>query len=171
MSDALLWAQTIVLFFTGVIVAWYSWETHKIRKDAANQNKLIARQVELMHESLQFELNREHQASEPFFKWYGGGGVYNLGLSRFEKACEFQNVGGAITNLETSPNSDVELSVSPSSHLGEGQKGKVEFFRKGTKNLPDVTFEIHYTTRLKKRSKKSFVLLMNKDIPEEIKST
>jgi hypothetical protein len=170
MSDALLWVQTIILFLTGVIVAWYTWETHKIRKDAANQNKLIARQVELMYESLQFEFNREHQASEPFFKWTSGSSMFRQGINRFDKTCEFQNEGGAITSLEVPQISGIEATISPKDHLAEGRPGRVEFFRTGTSSMPDVTFEIHYTTRLKKRLKKSFVLLTSKGLPDEIKT-
>ena len=150
MSDALPWAQTIILFVTCVIVAWYTWETHKIRKDAAAQNKLIARQVELMHESLQFELGREQQAGEPFFKWRSGGNEFRSGINRFDKWCSFQNEGGAVTNLELKPSAGIEATITPKDHLAEVQEGKVEFFRRGATSMSDVNFEIHYTTRLKK---------------------
>ncbi|HEY3930790.1 MAG TPA: hypothetical protein VGM58_00295 [Verrucomicrobiae bacterium] len=156
MRDALLWAQTIILFVTGVIVAWYTWETHKIRKDAAAQNKLIARQVELMHESLQFELTREQQASEPIFKWQGGGSNHASAINRFDRHCDFQNAGGAVTDLEVKTDGSFTASITPKDHLDETQKGTVNFSRYGVSTLSDVNFEIHYTTRLKKPSKKSF---------------
>jgi hypothetical protein len=160
-NDAPLWAQAIALIITGGIVAWYTWETHKIRKDAAHQNELISKQVELMFQSLKFEVGREELASEPFFKW-GSGGTNIQG-----KYCQFQNEGGAVTNLQVKTSSDLQASIRPEDHIGEGQAGGVHFRVVGKASVPDIQFEVHYTTRLNKRGKKSFILLSDQGLPKE----
>ena len=133
---------------TGCLALWIQWLSY--RRDS---------------EKLQFDLAREQQASEPFFKWLGGGN-YASAINRVDVHREFVNEGGAITRLEIKANNDIQASISPKDHLGEGEEGKIEFSKFGVNHLPDAEFEISYTTKLNKRFVKSFVWPKN-SVPKE----
>ncbi|MGA2749857.1 MAG: hypothetical protein ABSG59_13870 [Verrucomicrobiota bacterium] len=160
-ENALLWAQTITLFVTGLVVVWYTWETHKIRKDTARQNELISRQIDLMSQSLRFDITREESASEPIFKWRSGGGDFR----RADVLCKFRNEGGAVTDLEVKTNDNVKASISPKDRLSEGEQGEVMFNNSPQASVPDVNYEIHYTTRQNRRGMTRFVLRANQGFP------
>lgn len=105
---------------------------------------------------LRLEMSREHQASEPFFKWLGGGCNYASAINRLDVYREFTNEGGPVTDLTIKADNDVQSAIIPKDHLGEHGKGKIELSKPEVTVLPPTTFEIQYTTRLGKRSKKQF---------------
>jgi hypothetical protein len=116
----------------------------------------------------QLELIREQQASEPFFKWLLGRTIDAHLINRLDVCHEFKNEGESVTDLEIKAAEIFQASIYPKDILGKHQEGKVEFYLSGVKRYPDIAFEIHYSTRLNKRSKQSFVLLANGTV-EKIK--
>ena len=154
-SEWLLFFQDIVLLLTGLIVAWYTVETYKIRKDAAIQNKLIAEQLRIMQESLDFELQRVNRASEPLFRFEGEGLESNY-LNNSDE-CSFFNDGGSISKLSLHPSvSFKEATIWPTESIPTKQKGKV-YFVTGLAPMPSkYEFEIRFTTELGKLGMQKF---------------
>ena len=107
------------------------------------------------------EVSRDEQASQPFFKWQGGEGRHASAVNRFEVRREFTNEGGAVTELEITAQGDIQAAIVPKGHIGERGSGKIELSKHGVTSMPEVTFEISYTTRLNKRSKQVFVWSRN----------
>jgi hypothetical protein len=102
------------------------------------------------------EAVRKEEQAEPFFKWRGGSTVPAPAINRVILNCEFTNEGGAVTDLEIKVCGDNHATITRKDHIGEHEPGKVEFSIVGANVLPDVIFEISYTTRLNKRSKQGF---------------
>ena len=108
-------------------------------------------------EKLSRDAEREEQASEPFFKWRGGGANHASAINRLDVYREFTNEGGAVTELEIKAEGGVQAAILPKLHIGEHETGKIELSKFGVNVLPEVTFEISYITRLNKRAKQVFV--------------
>jgi hypothetical protein len=102
------------------------------------------------------EAVREEEEAEPFFKWGGGSTLPAPAINRVILNCEFTNEGGAVTDLEIKGCGDNQATITRKDHIGEHEPGKVEFSIVGANVIPDVAFEIAYTTRLNKRSKQGF---------------
>jgi hypothetical protein len=103
------------------------------------------------------EAVREEEEAEPFFKWLGGGGMPAPATNSFIVHRGFRNEGGAVRDLAIKVDAGVQASITRKDHIGEHDSGKVEFAVIGANRLPDLTFEIFYTTRRGKRSKQSFL--------------
>ena len=143
----------------GGLSLWILWRTYL--RDSEKQRREQERENQ--------EREREEQASQPMFRWIGlGGSNYATIIDRLDVHRFFVNEGGAITNIEAKSDGDVQVSVTPKDYLGEHREAKIEFQKLGVRVLPDIRFEIHYSTRLDKRCKKSFVWKTNGE-PEEIK--
>jgi len=117
---------------------------------------------------LQLEAKREEQLSEPFFKWGGGRASHASANNPLVVYRAFIIEGGAVTELTIKADGDIQSEISPKSHLGTHGTGEVKFSKIGVNFIGNVTFEIHYTTRLNKRSQKSFFWPANGE-PTEIK--
>jgi|SRR5882724_9207053 len=154
-AEWLLLIQDFILLLTGLVVAWYTLETYKIRKDAASQNKLIAEQLKIMQESLAFELQNVNRASEPIFR-FEGEGLDSSYLNNSDD-CSFINEGGSISKLSMHPSvSFKEATIWPTESIPTKQKGKV-YFVTGLEPMPSkYEFEIHYTTELGKSGMQKF---------------
>ena len=120
-EQAAVW-QTVVLFLTAVILAWYTWETHVLRVTSARQANLVQSQLEIMRETLNREVQERTRQSRPLFIW--GGGAAGATLLR----AKFTNKGAEVMNLEISTDTmHVRAFVSPRPHLDAEQEGWVEF--------------------------------------------
>jgi len=106
---------------------------------------------------LRLDASRQEQSSEPFFKWRGGGATHASAINRLDVYREFVNEGGAVTELEIKVEGDIQAVIAPKDHVGEHGNGKIELFKTGVNNMPEVTFEISYLTRFNKRSRQVFV--------------
>lgn len=51
-SDRILVAQTVILFLTGAVVTWYTWETARIRRATIRQSETAVEQARLAAEQL-----------------------------------------------------------------------------------------------------------------------
>src|SRR6267142_4315918 len=68
---------------------------------------------------LSLEAKREQQASEPFFKWVGGGANHASAINRYDFYREFTNEGGAVRDLEIRAGNGIQAVVVPKNHIGE----------------------------------------------------
>jgi len=101
------------------------------------------------------EDTQEEQASEPYFNWCGGGANPAPAIKRLVVHREFTNEGGPVTELEIKVRGDIQASILPKGFVAEHGAGKIELSIAGI-NMPEVTFEISYVTRLGKRSRQVF---------------
>ena len=86
MTEVLMLLQTLILLGTGVVVAFYTLETRKMRAVASAQ-------FNIMQQTLQLQLAEEKRAAEPVFVWGGGSG------SPHHLEWQFTNEGGPISHL------------------------------------------------------------------------
>ena len=71
-SNIITIIQTSILFLTGLVVLWYTYETYKIRKETNEQNSLLAEQLLLMQKSQKYEMEKDLSYMEPIFRKTGG---------------------------------------------------------------------------------------------------
>lgn len=157
--EALALAQTLIGFLTFLALVWYALETRKIRLDAAQQNDLLRRQVDLTQKMFGLEEVRETVAYEPDFLWHGGGS--GPGLDSFRLA--FKNGGAAVQQLSAEGETAEKFEITSS--LDSGTEGHVDI-RPSPKTMP-VKFKIHYTTRRNERRTKCFSVQWGQN-PKEI---
>jgi hypothetical protein len=103
------------------------------------------------------EAVREEEEAEPFFKWGSGGSMPAPAVNRLMVYRNFTNEGGAVTDLEIKAYPDIQATIWRKDHIDKHESGKIEFSLAGANRLPEVAFEISYTTRFNKRSKQSFL--------------
>ena len=144
-------AQTIVLFLTGLVVIWYAWETHQLRKTSSRQAELMQQQLASMQESLRLDIQEQLRKTRPFFRWRGGRGSLTL----WER--EFQNEGGPISRLSIHTPAPIRARIVPTDLLQTNQMGTVTFESADGNRLSDpFVFEIHYRTQLDEDQRKEF---------------
>jgi hypothetical protein len=137
-SELLLLIQTIVLFLTGVVIAWYTWETYKLRSTARAQ-------LEVMHRTLMFDMERETRAAHPIFNWIQGSS--GSGYARWR----FKNDGGGIQRVSVRTDGPivgnqpgVSAKISDQDSIATDQLADVDIF--GLDGRSEVRFGITYTT-------------------------
>jgi len=151
-TDWLLLAQTAVLFLSGVAVLWYTYETHRIRKETSVQNSLLAEQLAELQRSREYEREKEVSFIQPIFKPLGGG------MSPGKGELKFINLGGTARSLFIEIQNPYGATISPRQAIGPNENGKIAF-----RGLPlpvpqGVSFTIHYTDKLSVRRKQVFDL-------------
>jgi hypothetical protein len=152
-SEWLLLAQTLVLFFTGIVILWYTWETQQLRKSSAAQAEVLKQQLETMRQTLQMDIQEQIRESTPFIRW-GGGSESARNWSR-----DFVNEGGPIAHLSIRTDADLVASIAPRDFLRKNQQGEVTFQARGGQIHPDGwTFEIRYRTQLNQPGAKRFIV-------------
>lgn len=137
-SELLLMIQTIVLFLTGLVIAWYTWETYKLRSTAHDQ-------LEVMHRTLRFDMQRETRAAHPIFNWLNGSS--NPGYAQWR----FKNDGGGIRRVSVRTDGPifgdqpgVRAKISDEDSIATGQLADVEIY--GLDGRSEVRFGVTYTT-------------------------
>jgi len=136
---------------TGGLALWIQWRTYQ--RDSEKHER---------------EIRREQQASEPFFKWFGGRTNHASAINRLDASREFSNEGGAVAGLEIKAHGDMQAVITPKDHLGMRGKGKIELLIPGVSVLSDVTFEISYVTHLNVRSRQVFKWSAFNDGPHQV---
>jgi len=150
-SECLLLAQTGIFFLTGVVVLWYTWETHQLRKLTRRQSELVQQQLTTMQESLRLDVQEQTRRSRQVFRWLGGHSSADV-LYR-----EFRNEGGPISHLSIHAEPTFRACLSRTDLIRENETGEVALYV-GTEQRPEeITFEIRYRTRLNVQGAKAFV--------------
>jgi hypothetical protein len=146
--ELLMLIQTIVGLLTLLALIWYACETRRIRLDAAQQNDLILRQVELAHKMFGLEAEKEASANEPVFQWQGGGSGPGLNVFTYN----FKNGGAAVQHVSAEAEDGAKLQITSS--LDAGTAGHVDL--NPNRAQEPARFKIHYTTKQQKKRTKFF---------------
>ena len=151
-SDLILLAQTGVGIITLAVLVWYTYETRKIRLDANSQNKLIAEQLLVMQQSLDFERHRETQMNRPLFAWDNGpcDGHY--------KSFTFVNKGGTMSNATVTNDAGLQSEISPKSVIASNQPGAVTFHWANQERPKTFNFVVEFDDKLNVRQKVGFTV-------------
>lgn len=88
-QDWILLSQSVVLLFTAIVIAWYTVETHNIRKETREQNLILSEQLVLMRESIK----TQSRLISPRLNC-----TYDSGISN-AVAFDVFNTGGAASDL------------------------------------------------------------------------
>ncbi|MBA4312420.1 MAG: hypothetical protein C0417_07300 [Chlorobiaceae bacterium] len=149
--------QAVVLFVTAIIIAWYTYETQKIRKETSKQNTLLSEQLLIMQRSHehaltkeQFESQREKSFIQPLFRFEGGQ------HSTQSAKLRFINKGGPAKKLKVIPIDNFIVSIRPATIIGTDEKGEIELSASDLRTQDRFNFEIEYQDKLDKIYKKKF---------------
>lgn len=147
--ETLLLIQTVVLFLTGLIVFFYTWETNKIRKETAKQNSILAEQLTIIRSSLEFEIKKEGSFIDPIFRWGNSSGGAN------EIVCNFTNKGGQSKITEIRSMGQFPMEIYPKGMIAPDENGYIKILYKPPRPKR-VSFEIHYENKLNQRKSEKF---------------
>lgn len=131
-------ANTAVLAITAVIVAWYTWETRRLRQEAQDQTKTLTDQLDQLRQEVeiqrsQLEIKRERRAEEeelriaehdPILEYHTGGSTGRRYI------LSFFNAGSTIRDIDViQPNEmeGVQLSIDKNEELKNGEKATITF--------------------------------------------
>jgi hypothetical protein len=154
-------AQAVILLLTCIVLAWYTIETARIRKQTSVQNTLLAEQLRIMQASLQRELNREASFIKPFFKF--GGGQHSLDHA----SVNFENKGGPAYKLHAKPLESFTVGVSPTRILDTNEKGTIEIRADDLSKLVTLPFELSCNDKLGNSHTFKLVYLHYKGVSEQ----
>lgn len=131
-------AQAVIMLLTGGVVAWYTFETKRLRESAAGQ-------FEIMWRTYNLQLEEMKRSAEPIFVW-------GAGLDAADSVeWHFRNEGGAIDHITitmqspTGAPTGVQPSITPEEWLGNSREGVVTF--RGNVSS-QFRFTIGFRTRL-----------------------
>lgn len=161
-TEYLLVIQTIVFFFTGIIVLWYTIETYRIRKETSKQNSLLTEQYILTKEKDKIEIRKEISFVEPILK----PEYSSVGKEKGE--CNFVNNGGSIKQIVISPLEDYSITISPRNFLNTGEKGKITIPKYPIPIPNFLHFKIKFINKLGIESEKSFKFVTKDAMFEEV---
>ncbi len=131
-------AQTIVMFLTGLVLVWYTYETLKIRKETSRQNALLVEQLALTKQAQDSELKKLAREIDLVFD--SPGSSFDSNSMKFL----FRNIGEVAKNISVRSQDGFNLSARPSDILPKGRELTI------TLNVPTdsrpkaFSFEIHY---------------------------
>jgi hypothetical protein len=133
---------------------------------AAEQTRLLARQVEAHERALQREAERDRRESLPFFRWVA---ATVLG-GQNEQTCRFQNQGGPVTRLTVAPSIPpfLEARIAPVARLQANEEGNVVIQARAGFLPGSFEFTIGYTTWLGERLETRFRVPTTGALPEQI---
>lgn len=146
----LMLIQTLILFMTGIAVAWYTYETYKIRKETSVQNSLLAEQLLILKNSYEFELKKEISFIDPIFRFEGG----HLGMG--SATIDYINKGGSIKNVSIRPQSSFTAKIVPNNAISADEKFRIMLSNIPQPSSGEVTFEVHFENKLGNKSRKIF---------------
>ena len=138
-------AQAIILLLTGFVIAWYTLETARIRKETATQNTLLAEQLRLMQSSVAEETRREMSYIKPYFSFGGGQS------SSDEATWDFTNKGGPAKKVEAKPLGKFRVTIGASRILDTNEKGTIVFKAANLVDGEKYLFEITCLDKLDNR--------------------
>jgi hypothetical protein len=133
--------QAMILIITGAIVAWYTYETHKIRNETSIQNSILAEQLLILRSSHEFEMKKDISFIEPVINFDGGS------HGRTNATLNCTNKGGPIRNARIITEGVFDATIRPNAINAEDR------FYIILANIPltpsnKVTFEIEYKNKL-----------------------
>ena len=114
-------AQAVILFFTAIVIVWYTIETKKIREATSVQNTLLAEQLRILQLAEKHELAKELSFIKPYLK-FGGGMTSSEGAS-----WEFVNKGGPAKKLVIKSLGKFFVNINPTRFMDTNEKGSVNF--------------------------------------------
>jgi len=134
--------QTLVMFLTGLVVIWYTYETLKIRKETSKQNALLVEQLSVMRQSQDFESKKLAGEIDPILLTPPGPS-----LSANSMEFSFPNQGGMAKNLSVKFPDGFYPVVFPTDILQVGKVLKVTLSVPSDSRPKEFSFEIHYENR------------------------
>jgi hypothetical protein len=140
-AEKLLLAQTIILFLTAVAIVWYTYETHKIRKETSKQQLILAEQLVLLQTKEKHDLEKEIALAQPIFRssggsWHDEGGYF-----------EFKNHGESAKDVCFESKSDIEATMRPASLLPTGHKLRIDIQEMPRSRPQKFPFVLRYTDK------------------------
>jgi hypothetical protein len=135
-------AQAFILLLTAIVIAWYTIETARIRKQTSLQNTLLAEQLRLMQAGMQRELDKEASFIKPMFTF--GGGTH----STDHASVEFHNKGGTALKLATKPSEGLVVTVNPTRFLNTNDRGNFQIRATHLNSKDKWFFELTYEDML-----------------------
>jgi hypothetical protein len=145
--------QTIVMFLTGGIVVWYTYETLKIRKETTTQNALLADQIAVMRQALDFDSKKLAGEIDPVFDSPG------CHLDGSSMKFRLPNIGGMAKSISVKPQDGFNLSVWPADILPKGRELTIALNVPTELRPKTLYFEIHYENRNGDKRVKAFQYL------------
>jgi hypothetical protein len=162
-SDWLIFAETIILALTGIIVYWYTKETQKIRKETSNQNLIMTEQLRLMKESIYEQDLKEQSLAEPLFQTING--------IRYPTKAEIKiiNKGATIKNIKILKKDNFVMKFSSLTVIGSDEEVTARIAELPVPNPDKIFFQLEYDDKFGNRKTKdySFALQGSLQISEE----
>jgi len=151
---------SLLMCFQTLLLAWYGYETWKIRKDANRQNELIAQQLLTMQSSLNRTISSEQFQADLQLSWTGGDGNYKKLLHRPIRCV---NVGAEVEIMEL--RCSVPFSLVPRIF----KVGQETVWEIGRNSRDVIYFGVRYKTRLAEVKEQVFSLEPGWYIPTLVK--
>lgn len=156
-AEILILIQTVILFLTGGVVAWYTWETHQLRGNANAQ-------LHVMQRMLSFEIQREVRAGEPKLNWL------DLSLvTHKEIRWKFVNEGEPVYRLVVIAGRETQGRINPGDSLPTGTHGEITLERSEITRKA-VDFSIQFVTKTGRHGALAFRLAPGRKPPFQIES-
>jgi hypothetical protein len=161
-------ASYAAVWFFAVKAAMRNYELTEKQKETERggineQNRLLARQVEIAEQDQRKRLERERQESLPVIQW-GGGSTSVIG-----KICEFRNYGtSAVTDLKATTEPEIQIWIQPTRILAADGTGEVKLLPKTGRFPEPFDFKISCTTKLNERLTLTFRVSITSGTPVEV---
>lgn len=149
--------QTVVLLLTGIVVAWYTWETHRLRDNASAQ-------LRIMQRMLSFEIQREVRAGEPVLNWVAQGHVSHRDIT-----WKFTNGGEPVYRLVVIADRETQARIRPADSLPAGVDGEITFERSDIIGRT-IDFSVQFVTKTGRHGALAFRLAPGLKPPFQIES-
>lgn len=142
--------QTIILFLTGLVVLWYTYETQKIRRETAKQNSLLAEQLNLVKDSNIYQMKKEKSFLRPIFVCEGGS--HSLKHTKLR----MRNDGGYISKLSFDTNDNVIIKFQ-NNFINTNSKFDLNLIDINPNENDEIEFKLNYVDKLGTKGFTSFV--------------
>jgi len=149
-SDLILIVQTIILFLTGLVIFWYTYETQKIRKETKRQNLLIYEQIQLLKKTQIFEEIKYQNILEPVFRWGPVVGTPHSDKIKFK----YTNEGSMFKIIKIIPHGKFLVEFFPKGIIKNSQEGTIVVKKGSEKFNRIIEFEIIYENEINENRRK-----------------
>lgn len=149
-SDWIGIVQAAILLITAIIIAYYTYETYKIRKETSKQNTLLAEQILMMQQSFQHQVKRESSFIQPILRFSSG----SSGAQQTE--LKFINKGGPAKNLKVLAKGSFHISVRPTTIIDTNEQGVFELRGTDLRSQDRYSFEIEFEDKFGEKHKQQF---------------
>lgn len=131
---------------TGIVVAWYTLETFRIRRVNQEQLEILKKQLEITNTTLRLSLAN----AVPVFQLLNGAGTRN------SRTFVLENKGALITHLEVFSDSVDKATVNLGSVVATGQKIEITLLNTQADMPGKGRFRLIYTSQTGMRESKWF---------------